>query len=108
MEPLASDTARLEHLLGDGEVGDDSVFHGANGLDVAGHAPQHLFRFVADRLNDFFAAGATFVTNGYDRRLIEHNTLATNINEGIGGTKVDRHIGGEITAEKSEHGRSVM
>src|SRR5690606_32381970 len=31
----------LEHLLGNGKVGNHPVFHGTNGLDVAGHTTQH-------------------------------------------------------------------
>src|SRR5204862_417309 len=39
----------LEHLLGDGEVGDDAVLHRPDGDDVAGSFPEHLLRLPADR-----------------------------------------------------------
>ena len=38
----------LDHLLGDLEVGDDAVAQGADGLDVAGRAADHLLGLVAD------------------------------------------------------------
>src|SRR5690606_22076057 len=41
----------VEHLVGNGKVGDHAGFHGADGLDVAGHATQHLLGFAADRLD---------------------------------------------------------
>ena len=41
----------LEHLLGDGEVGDHAVFHGADCFDVAGHLAQHGFGFTAHGLD---------------------------------------------------------
>jgi hypothetical protein len=47
----------LEHLLGDGEVGDHAVLHRADGLDVAGHLAQHLLGFLADRLMVFLPLG---------------------------------------------------
>src|SRR5699024_9975925 len=42
----------LEHLLGNGEVGDDAVFHGADGLDVAGNTAKHFLGLLADGLDD--------------------------------------------------------
>src|SRR5690606_18893793 len=98
----------LEHLLGNGKVGDHAVFHGADGLDVAGHATQHLLGFAADRLDDFLAAGSAIVANCNDRRLIKHNTLAMHVIQCVGCTEVDRHIAGEVTTKESEHGRSVI
>ncbi len=97
----------LEHLLGDGEVGDDAVFHGADGLDIARHPSKHLLGLAADGLDDFLAIGPAFVANSDDGRLVQHNALAANVNQGIGGTEIDRHIGGEITTQESEHGRSM-
>ena len=38
----------LDHLLGDFEVGDDPVAHGADGFHVAGRAAQHLLGLDAD------------------------------------------------------------
>jgi hypothetical protein len=47
----------LEHLLGDGEVGDHAVLHRADRLDVAGHLAQHLLGFLADGLDGLLAVG---------------------------------------------------
>jgi hypothetical protein len=45
----------LEHLLGDGEVGDHAVLHRADGLDVARHLAQHGLGFVAHGLDGLLA-----------------------------------------------------
>src|SRR5690606_6535186 len=94
----------LEHLLGHREVGDDTVLHGPNGFYIAWYAAQHLLGLAANCLNDLLAAGTAFLADGNHRWLVEHDTLAPNINQGVGGTEVDRHIAGKITAEESEHG----
>src|SRR5205814_9256249 len=54
----------LEHLLGDGEVGDHAVFHRADGFDVAGHLAQHRLGFGAHRLDGFLATGAALMADG--------------------------------------------
>ena len=82
----------LEHLLGDGEVGDHAVFHGPYGFDVAGHFAQHGFGFVADGLDAFLALRAAFVADGDDRRLVQHNAAVTYKNQGVGSAKVNRQI----------------
>ena len=48
----------LQHLLGDGEVGDDVVLHRPDGLDVAGHLAEHRLGFGADGLDGLLAVGA--------------------------------------------------
>src|SRR5690606_665862 len=97
----------LEHLFGDSKVGNDTVFHWPNGFNVARDAAQHLLGLTPYRLNYFLAVRAAFMANGNHRRLVQHNTLAANIDKSIGGTEIDCHIGGEITTQESEHGRSV-
>jgi hypothetical protein len=77
----------LEHLLGDREVGNHAVLHGADGFDIAGHLAQHGLGFLADGLNGFLALGATFVADGDDGGFIENNTLAAYKNQGVGRTK---------------------
>ena len=64
----------LEHLLGDGEVGDHAIFHRADRLNVAGHLAKHLLGFLADGLNVLFRIGPTLLTDGHDRRLVEYDT----------------------------------
>src|SRR5690606_27462439 len=97
----------LEHLLGHREVGDDAVFHGPDGFDVAGHAAQHLLGLVANSLDDFLAVGTAFVADGDHRWLVEHDALAPDVDQRVGGTEVNRHIAGKITAQESEHGSSA-
>ncbi|SUV85677.1 Uncharacterised protein [Bordetella pertussis] len=97
----------LEHLLGDGEVGDHAILHGADGFDIAGNAAQHLLGLVADGLDDFLAIGPAFVADGDDRGFIQHDALAADVDQRIGGTEVDRHIAGKVTAQESEHGSSA-
>ena len=53
----------LEHLLGDGEIGDDAVLHRADGDDVAGRLAQHHLRFLAHRLDGLLAVGAALVAD---------------------------------------------
>ena len=93
----------LEHLLGDREVGDDAVFHGTNRFDVARDAAKHLLGFATDGLNDLLAARAAVMANRDNRGFVEHNALATDINQRVGGTEVDRHIAGKVTTQESEH-----
>ena len=93
----------LEHLLGDGEIGNDAIFHGPDRLDVAGHLAQHRLGFLADGLDRFFALWAAFVANRDHGRFIEHNTLVAHENQGVGSTQVNRQISGEILTEGLKH-----
>jgi hypothetical protein len=47
----------LEHLLGDGEVGDHAVFHRANHRNAARRLAEHFLGFLADGLDGFFGVG---------------------------------------------------
>ena len=93
----------LEHLLGDGEVGDHAVLHRADGFDVARHLAQHGLGFVADRLDRLLAVRAAFVADRHHRRLVEHDALVADEDQGVGGAEVDRQVGREIPTESSEH-----
>ena len=79
----------LEHLFGDGEVGDHAVFHRPDGRDVAGRLAEHLLGRSADSLDGFLGVGAAFGTNGDDRRFVKHDTLATHVDQRVGSTKVN-------------------
>ena len=94
----------LEHLLGDGEVGNHAVFHGADGFDVAGHLAQHGLGFLADRLDGLFALRAAFVANGDHRGLVQHDALVAHVNQGVGGAKVNGQVSREILTKCSKHG----
>ena len=95
----------LEHLLGHGEVGNHAVFHRADGFDVAGHLAQHGLGFVADGLDGFFALRAAFVADGHHRGLVQHDALVAHKNQGVGGTKVNRQVGGKVPTECFKHVR---
>ena len=98
----------LEHLLGDGEVGDHAVLHRADRLDVTGHLAQHGLGFFANGLDGLFALGASFVADRDHGGLVEHDALVAYENQGIGGTEVDRQIGGKVPTESSKHHMSSL
>ena len=86
-----------EHRLGDVEIGDHAVFHGADGGDIAGGAAEHLFGLIAN--------GADLAGHGIEgdhRRLAEDDTFIFDVNERVGGAEVDADVVGEIT-EKVGH-----
>ena len=79
----------LEHLLGDGKVGDDAVLHRANNGNGARCLAKHVLGFPADGLDGFFGIGAAFEANGNDRGFIENNGTSANVNQRIRCAKVD-------------------
>jgi len=95
----------LEHLLGDGEVGDHAVLHRPDGDDVAGRLAEHLLRFLADRLDGLLAVRAGFLANRHDRGLVKNDALAADVDERIGGAEVDGQVVGEVASQESEHGQ---
>ena len=60
----------LEHLLGDGEVGNHAVFHGSDGFDVEGNPAQHRLGFVPNSDQFFIVGNATGVLDGDHRRFV--------------------------------------
>jgi len=89
---LADEVA--QHRLGDVEVGDDAVLHRADGGDVARGAAEHSLSLVAD--------GADLARDGIegdDGRLAEDDALVFDVNERVGGAKVDADVVGEVTEE---------
>src|SRR6266850_1488082 len=95
----------LEHLLGDGEVGDHAVLHRPDGDDVAGGLAQHHLDFLADRLDGLLAAGARLLADGAHRGLVQDNALAPHVDERVGGAEVDGQVVGKVAAQESEHGQ---
>jgi len=96
----------FEHLLGDGEVGDHAILHRADRLQVARGAAQHQLGFRTHRLHRALAPRRRIGTDRHHRGLVQHDATVTHINQRIGGTEVDREIGGKILGEKLEHGGS--
>src|SRR6266550_1975189 len=60
-----------EHLLRDVEVGDDAVFQGPDGEDVAGGPADHPLGLRTDRQD-----GARLGVDGDDRGLVQHRAPA--------------------------------
>ena len=79
-----------EHLLADLEVGDDAVLQGPDGLDVVGRAAHHPLGLEAD------GDGLAVVdVDRHDRRLVEDDALATDVDQRVGGAEVDREVAAE-------------
>ena len=93
----------LQHLLGDGEIGDHAVLHRADGLDVARHPAEHLLGLQRPRPHHLLAAGTTFLADRDDGRFIQHDAFAAHVDERVGSAQVDGQIAGEIAAQEAEH-----
>ena len=83
----------IQHALGDLEIGDDAVFHGFDGYDVAGRAAKHFLGFFADRFN--FTG---VLVDGDDGRLVDDDAFALRENQRIRGAEVD----GEVRRKQTE------
>jgi len=60
---------------------------------------------MAYGLDDFLSVGSTFVADGDDRGLIEHNAFVAGEYQGVGCAKINGKVGGEVPTESSEHSR---
>ena len=92
----------LQHLLGQGEVGDHAVLHRAHRGDVSGRAAEHVLGLGADR-DDDLAAARRLVLDRDHRRLVEHDARAAHVDQRVGGAEIDGQVAGEIAAEAFEH-----
>ena len=81
----------FEHFFSNAEIGNHTVFHRANRVDIARHFTEHQFRFRADGF-DHRATGFGVVLNRHHRWLIQHNAFAVGINQRIGRTQVNRQV----------------
>ena len=70
-----------DHFFGNIEVGDDAVFHGADGDDIARRTADHCVGFVTDGHD-----GLRVLIDGNDRWLPDDDTFALNIDDCICGT----------------------
>ena len=87
----------VEHLLGDFEIGNDAIFHGLDGHDVAGRAAEHLFGLFT---HGFHFAG-DFV-DGNDRRLVDHDAFALGIHQRVGGAQIDSQVAGKHAEQRAQ------
>jgi hypothetical protein len=83
-----------EHLLGDVEVGDDTVLQRADRNDVRRGSPDHALGFGAHRED-----GTGLCVDRYDGGLIQDDPAPTHIDERVCGPKVDGHV----SADELEH-----
>jgi hypothetical protein len=87
-----------EHAFGDLKVGDDAVFHGADGDDGAGSAAEHALGLIAH--GEHFART---LADSDDRGLTKHDALPLHVDEGVGCSEVDPHVIGEKPKEPVGH-----
>ncbi|GAB0077237.1 hypothetical protein TOC8171_26390 [Pseudomonas syringae] len=73
-------------FFADAEIGDDAVFHWANGGNVAWSTAQHTLGFGTDSDDALLIAVST---NGNDRGFIQDDTALTHVNKGVGSAQVD-------------------
>ena len=79
-----------QHLLGDLEVSDDSVFHRFDSHDVARRPAEHVLGVLADRLD----AAVHFVDRD-NRRLVDDDALSARVDARIRRAEVDSEIARE-------------
>ncbi len=85
----------LQHFFCYGEVGDDTIFHGAYRRNVARSPADHQFGLGANGGNSPLAARTTFIPDCHYRWFIQDNTLTTYINQCIRCTQINRKVIGE-------------
>src|SRR5665647_71264 len=95
LHDLADEMA--QHLLGDIKVGDDAVFERPHGADGGRRAAEHALGLRADGV-DLIGA----VVDGDHGRLAEHDAPAAQIDQCVGGTKVDRHVASAKARHEAE------
>ena len=96
----------LEHLLGDGEVGDHAVLHRADGGDVARRLAPSIC-FPTCRPPGWFSWRSGRLRCGSPRRrFVEDDALAAHVDQGVGGAEVDGEIVGKIGAQRTNIGKN--
>src|SRR5919204_477412 len=86
-----------QHLLGHVEVGDDAVLQRADGRDRARRAAEHALGLDADGVH---LAGARVDRD--HAGLGEHDAAAADVDEGVGGPEIDRHVAATETGQVAE------
>ena len=90
----------LDHFLGDFEVGDNAVAHGADGFHVQRRLAEHLLGLVADGVDDLASA---LVHIGHNGRLIELYALSLYVDERVRRPEVNGHICREHAEKATDH-----
>ena len=91
----------LDHLLGDIDVGDDSVAERSDGLDLIGRLAHHQLGVLADCLDLLHPVDRL---DRDDRWLVQDDAPAAHVNERVGGPQIDRHVVGHpLEPARPEH-----
>ena len=90
----------LDHFLRHLEIRDDAVAHRPDRLDVARRPAQHHLGVVTDRADLLLAPS---IDRGDDRRLVQDDAAALDVNKGIRGSQIDRHIARQRAEKTAEH-----
>src|SRR4051794_36361263 len=80
------------------------VAQGADRLDVAGGAPDHLLGFLA---NGEDLTAATAGGQRHHRRLVQDDAAALVVDQRVGGAEIDRHVGGKQAEQSRKHGAII-
>src|ERR1700733_1333605 len=86
-----------QHLLGNLEVGDDTVLERPDRGYRARRASQHPLRLAPDRGD---VAGAR--VDRHHRRLREHNSPAADVDKGVSRAQVDSHVAAAESSQVAE------
>ncbi len=92
----------LQHLFGDGEIGDHAVFHRPDGGKIVGCAAQHPLGVRAHRRDGANPPNRVLI-DGDHRGFVEDDAASPNINQRVSGPQIDREIVGELAAQPFEH-----
>jgi hypothetical protein len=90
----------LDHLFRNFEIRDDAVAHRPDRLDIAGGTPQHHLGVVADGTDLLLTPS---IDRGDDRRFVEHDAATLDVDKGIRGPEVNRHIARQCAEKTAEH-----
>ena len=71
-----------QHGLGYFKIGDDTVFHGSYGNDIAGSTAQHQLGLFPDGQDSIIALSV--LAYRHHRRFAQNNTFAFNVDQGVG------------------------
>ena len=79
----------LDHLLGDFDVGDNSIAQRADRLDAVGRFAHHHLGIIAHGLHPLDPVDRF---NRDHRGFVEDDALILNIDEGVGGPQINGHV----------------
>ena len=81
----------FDHVLGNIEVGNHPIPQRPDRFYIAGCPAQHLLCLLTNGQYLLFIPNFGY---GHYRRLVQNNVLALDVDEGISGSKINRHVRG--------------